>query len=284
MITLIDCHAHLHDREFDRDRSEVIRRAADAGVETIVSAGTDVATSAAAVELAETEARVMATAGIHPHEAGSAEPGDLERLSALAASPRVVAIGEIGLDYHYDHSARDVQRRCFAEQLDLALAIGLPVVIHSREADADTLSILSAWAARCRATGSGLAEPFGVMHCYSYGPDRAGLYAELGLALSLPGIVTYPKAAELQATARVIALSSLVVETDCPYLAPQSHRGRRNEPALVAETAAKVAALRGISLEELAACSTANARRLFRLGNEPEQAGIAGNRVGSERQ
>ncbi len=261
MSALIDCHAHLHDAEFDADRAAVIQRALAAGVTAIVTAGTDLVASRAAVELAEREPQVLATAGVHPHEAAAVK--DLRPLRDLAASLRVVAIGEIGLDYHYDHSPRDVQRRRFAEQLDLALDLGLPVVIHSREADDDTRAILAPWADHCRAAG--LAVPFGLMHCYSYGHDRLGDYTGLGLAISIPGIVTYPKAAEVQAAARAADLDLLVVETDCPYLAPQSRRGRRNEPALVAETAARIAALRGISLGELAERTTANARRLYRL-------------------
>jgi TatD DNase family protein len=263
VIALIDCHAHLHDAEFDGDRTAVIERAAAAGVTTIVTAGTDIAASRAAVALAEREPMVLATVGIHPHEAASTE--DLQPLRELASSRRVVAIGEIGLDYHYDHSPRDVQRRRFAEQLDMSLDLGLPVVIHSRDADADTRAILAPWAARCRAAQ--VALPYGVMHCYSYGAERLAAYTELGLAISLPGIVTYPKAIEVQGSAQAANLDMLVLETDCPYLAPQSRRGRRNEPALIAETAARVAALRGITLEALAERTTANARRLFRIRN-----------------
>jgi TatD DNase family protein len=266
VIALIDCHAHLHDTDFDADRAEVIARAVAAGVQTIVTAGTDIATSQSGVELAECEPRVLATVGVHPHEAAAVR--DLSPLVDLAASDQVVAIGEIGLDYHYDHSPRDIQRARFAEQLDLALRLSLPVVIHSREADEDTASILSRWSSDCRSTG--FAWPFGVMHCYSYGPERLDAYLELGLAISFPGIVTYPKAVEVQMAAQAVPAEAIVVETDCPYLAPQSRRGRRNEPAMVAETAAKIAALRGTSLEELAARTTANAVRLLRLDSMRE--------------
>jgi TatD DNase family protein len=268
-MELIDCHAHLHDPAFDGDRAQAIARAFAVGVSLIISAGTDLATSAAAVVLAEHEARVLATAGIHPHEAAAARPGDVERIGGLAASERVVAIGEIGLDYHYDHSPRPIQRERFIEQLDLADRLLLPVVVHSRDADEDTLAILSSWAAERDAAG--FERPFGLMHCYAYGPERAEAYLRLGLMISIPGIVTFPKAPAEHATASKVGIDSIVVETDCPYLAPQSRRGQRNEPALVAETARRVADLRGIGLEEVAERTTANARRLFRL---PEQAAV----------
>jgi TatD DNase family protein len=263
VTALIDCHAHLHDEAFDADRYEVIGRAAEAGVESIVTSGTDVATSVAAVLLAEHEPRVLATAGIHPHESAAAGHGDLERLSEIARSERVVAIGEIGLDYHYDFSARPVQRERFAEQLELADRLLLPVVIHSREADEDTFAILRSWSQHRKAAKA--QQPFGLMHCYSYGPNRVGHYLDLGFMISIPGIVTFPKAEEEQLTARCVDLDSIVVETDCPYLTPQSRRGRRNEPGLVAETARKVAELRDMAFGEFAERTTRNARALYRL-------------------
>lgn len=275
MISLVDCHAHLHDPEFDQDRSEVLTRARDAGVDTIVTAGTDIATSAAAVALAEHEPSIWAAVGIHPHDAATAMPQDVRRLSALAGSERVVAIGEIGLDYHYDHSPHDVQLQRFEEQLELASELSLPVVIHSRDADPDTHAILAAWSSHQRLNNA--SEPYGLMHCYSYGPDRVTAYVSLGLLLSIPGIVTYPKATELQEAAALIDLDSLVVETDCPYLAPQSRRGRRNEPYLVREIATKVAELRRISLDVLSAKTSTNARRLFRLPERSPMLHVAGD-------
>jgi TatD DNase family protein len=263
VIQLVDCHAHLHDSAFDSDRAEVLMRARESGVASIVTSGTDVATSAAAVALAEHEASVWATVGIHPHDAAASSAADVERLSFLAASDRVVAIGEIGLDYHYNHSPHDVQRQRLEQQLDLARALNLPVVIHSRDADDDTFAILSAWGQGSKTVENSV--PAGVMHCYSYGPARAEDYVSLGFVLSLPGIVTYPNAASVRDVAAVRDLDHLVVETDCPYLAPQSRRGRRNEPAFVGETAARLAEVRGMSLDDVAARTTANARRLFGL-------------------
>lgn len=189
----------------------------------------------------------------------------MEELRALAASHRAVAIGEIGLDFHYNHSGRQEQVRAFELQLELADDLGLPVVVHSRDADADTFAILSAWCTKRRQ--SRRTEPFGVMHCYAYGPDRMPEYAAMGLFISIPGIVTYPRADELQQTAASVDDEVFVLETDCPYLAPQSRRGRRNEPALLRETAERVAALRRVSLAALAARSSANAERLFRLSS-----------------
>jgi TatD DNase family protein len=263
VIQLFDCHAHLHDSTFDGDREEALARAKEAGVASIVTAGTDIPSSAAAVALAEHEACVWAAVGIHPHEATASSVTDVKRLSMLAASERVVAIGEIGLDYHYDNSPRDQQRQRFEQQLDLATALHLPVVIHSRDADDDTFAILSAW--RQRVEPNARVTPPGVMHCYSYGPGRTDSYTALGLLLSLPGIVTYPNAAAVREVATAVDLDYLVVETDCPYLAPQSRRGRRNEPALIRETAARIAGLRDMSLDEFSVRTSANAQRLFHL-------------------
>jgi TatD DNase family protein len=282
VIQLIDCHAHLHDSAFDADRDEVLARSREAGVVSVVTAGTDIATSAAAVALAEYESSVWATVGIHPHEAEASSAADLGRLASLAASDRVVAIGEIGLDYHYDHSPRDAQRQRFEQQLDLAMQLHLPVVIHSREADEDTFAILSAW--RRRPEPYEVVSPPGLMHCYSYGPGRAGHYLSLGLLLSLPGIVTYPNASAVRDVATAVDLDYLVVETDCPYLAPQSRRGRRNEPALVKETAERIADLRRTSLDKVCARTSANARRLFRLPDRPPALHGAGDvRAGDSR-
>jgi TatD DNase family protein len=276
VIQLIDCHAHLHDSAFDVDREDVLARAGEAGVASIVTAGTDIPSSVAAVALAEHESCVWAAVGIHPHEAEASGTADVQRLSMLAASDRVIAIGEIGLDYHYDHSPRDQQRERFEQQLDLAAELNLPVVIHSREADDDTYAILSAW--KTHAGGSERTSPPGVMHCYSYGLDRADAYMELGLLLSIPGIVTYPNAATVREVAITVDLDFLVVETDCPYLTPQSRRGKRNEPALVRETAARIADLRSVPLDEFSHRTTANARRLFHLSYRTPALHSAGDR------
>jgi TatD DNase family protein len=230
--------------------------------------------SRAGVALAATDARLWAAVGIHPHEAHTATPDTYAALAALAREPRVVAIGEIGLDFHYDRSPRPVQAEVFRRQLELAAALNLPVSIHSRSAEAETLAILGDWSATRRAAGS--REPLGVMHCFGYGPAAAARFVELGFFISLPGTVTFPKAEAVQAVARTVPDGMLVLETDAPVLAPQGHRGRRNEPAYLPETAATVAALRGVTAPVLAALTAANARRLFRLAASP-----AGTPVGS---
>lgn len=263
MSQLVDCHAHVQSGEYDEDRSSVLQRARDAGLAAIVVAGTDVTSSRAAVRLAENDPLIWATAGIHPHDAAGVTPSDYDRIEEIARSPRVVAIGEIGLDFYRDLSPRALQRRVFEEQLELADRLDLPVVIHSRDADEDTIAILTPWATRRRAAG--YAVPFGVMHCYSYGPERLHPYTALDLFVSIPGTVTYPKATLTHGTAHQAPADRFVIETDCPYLTPQSRRGRRNEPSLLPETVAAVAALRSESVEVTAAQSTANAQRLYRF-------------------
>jgi TatD DNase family protein len=263
VISLVDSHAHIHGAEFESDRPEVMARARAAGVDTIVTVGTDLASSMAALTLAKHDSGIWATAGVHPHEAEAASTEQLQRIEELAAALSLVAIGEIGLDYHYDHSPRAEQIRAFEDQLEIANRLELPVVVHSRDADDDTFGLLSSWSARRRSLG--LPPPYGVMHCYAYGAARLDAYVELGMLISISGIVTYPRAEGVQAAAAVVADESLLIETDCPYLAPQSRRGRRNEPCLLPETATKVAAIRGVAVEIVAQQTTDNARRLFRL-------------------
>jgi TatD DNase family protein len=200
---------------------------------------------------------------MHPHCSASLDAGFLERLAVLGTHPRVVAIGEIGLDYHYDRSPRRVQRDAFVQQLEVAGALGLPVSIHSRSALEDTLAIVGSWSHTQKKPGA--VGPLGVMHCFGYDAAAAEQFVELGFVISIPGTVTYPRADDVQEVARTVPLESLVIETDAPVLAPQSHRGRRNEPAYLRETAERVAILRGVSLETLANHTTANAIRLFRL-------------------
>ena len=262
-MPLVDAHAHIHGHEYAADRPAMLARARAQGIAAIVTAGTDLASSEAACSLAGQDPCVWAAVGIHPHDAARAPAPARAELRRLAQSARVVAIGEIGLDFYRDLSPRSVQRRVFQEQLDLADELGLPVVIHSRDADAATHAMLAPWAARRR--DSGAVEPFGVMHCYAYGAERLPAYVALGLFISLPGTVTYPKATLMHAAATAAPIDRLVLETDCPYLTPQSRRGRRNEPALLAETAGRVAALRGLSADDLRQRTTENARRLYRL-------------------
>ena len=253
---LFDTHAHLHFPEFAGDLDAVLARARAAGVRRMVTIGTDVATSRAAAALAAREPDVWAAVGIHPHEAAAADEAALTEIERLASAPRVVAIGETGLDFFRDRSPREAQTRAFTAQVALARRLGKPVLVHCRDAHAETLALLAA---------DGPLERGGIMHCFSGDVALARLCIELGLLVSLAGPVTYPKPGALPDVARAIPADRLVVETDCPFLPPQPYRGKRNEPAYLAITAARVAELRGEPLADLAGRMSENARALFRL-------------------
>jgi TatD DNase family protein len=263
----VDSHAHIDGEEFDADRGEVVARARAAGVAAILNVGTGDPRSGSlerAVRVAEEYENVFAAAGVHPHDARLFDDAAEERLAKLLqGSVRAVAWGEIGLDYHYDHSPRDVQREVFRRQLRLAREAGLPVIIHSREADEDTVEILAEeWAG---------AERGGVMHCFGGGRWMAERALELGFYISFAGNVTFKKAEPLREVALAVPPDRLLVETDCPYLAPVPHRGRRNEPAYVADTARFVAGLRGTTPEELGRVTSDNFSRLFRVELKPAE-------------
>ncbi|HSE93216.1 MAG TPA: TatD family hydrolase [Methylomirabilota bacterium] len=247
---LFDTHAHLHFPDFAPDLPAVLERARAAGVRRCLTIGTDVESSRAAVALAAREPDVWASVGIHPHDAAAADDAALAEIARLARAPRVVAVGEIGLDWFRDLSPRPAQEAAFRRQLALAREIGRPVLVHCREAHADVLRILGEEHAVDRG---------GIMHCFSGDVAIARRCLELGFLVSLAGPVTYPKARALPEVARWTPGDRLVIETDCPYLPPQAHRGQRNEPAYLALTAARVAELRGEPLPELAARLTANA-------------------------
>lgn len=251
---LFDTHAHLHFPDFAADLPDVLVRARGAGVRGMLTIGTDPETSQAAVDLAGREADVWAAVGIHPHDAASADERSLRAMSRLAAEPRVVAIGEIGLDFFRNLSPRGDQERVFRQLLALAGEMGKPVLIHCRDAHAEVLSLLH---------DEGIPERGGIMHCFSGDVEIARHCLDLGLLISLAGPVTYPNARGLPDVARFVPADRLVIETDCPYLPPQGYRGKRNEPAYLALTAARVAELRGEPLPRLAAQLSANARRLF---------------------
>ena len=252
---LIDSHAHIDDDRFDADRDEVLSRARATGVDLIVNIGADMASSARSVALAEQYPQVYATVGMHPHDAKDMREQDYQQLVRWAAQPKVVAIGEIGLDYHYDLSPRPVQQEVFLRQLDIARQTGKPFVVHEREAHADTFEII-------RSAAKGLE---GVFHCFSGSVETARQYLKLGFYVSIAGPVTFPKSAKTKEVARYVPLDRLLVETDSPYLTPQAFRGRRNEPAYVRLVAEEIAALRDLSLEELARATSENACRLFRI-------------------
>ncbi len=252
---LVDSHCHLDDGQFDADRDAVIERARAAGVERLLAVGTGSGPPdlEAGIRLAESWPHIWATVGVHPHDASKAGPETFERLRELLAHPKVVGVGEIGLDYHYDFSRREVQREVFARQLEIARAAGKPIIIHTREAWEDTLRVLGPGPQR------------GIFHCFSGGPEEAARALELGFHISFAGVVTFPKAVRIQEAARIVPSDRLLVETDAPYLAPVPRRGKRNEPAFVVETARRVAELRGESFERVAAITTENFARLFGL-------------------
>lgn len=249
---LVDTHCHLADAAFDPDRPDVVARAQAAGVGHVIVIGDSVETSERAVALAH-QLGWSATAGVHPHVASTWNPDAAARLEAILRDPAVVAVGETGLDYHYDHSPRSDQRRAFEAQLDLAARYAKPVVIHAREADDDLSAVLAA---------SGAAVPAVVLHSFSSGPKALAAGLAAGAYFSFSGMVTFKNWPLADCVAEVPA-DRVLVETDAPYLAPVPYRGRRNEPAWLVEVAARVARLRGVSLETLAAESTANARRCF---------------------
>jgi TatD DNase family protein len=254
---VIDTHCHVHDRKFDADRDAVIERARAAGVTAMLTIGEDLADSARAIAAAA-QYGIAAAAGIHPHEARNA-PADLAGpLRALLREPRVVAIGETGLDYYYEHSSRDAQAAVLRAQLGVAREEGMPVVFHQRDAFDDFTAILrEEWTSGMR----------GVVHCFTGTAAEAVTYTrDFGLMLGIGGVVTFPTAEPLREAVRTAGLGNIVLETDCPYLAPVPMRGKRNEPAFVTHTAAQVAALLSVPLAEVAARTDENAGRLFGLG------------------
>lgn len=252
---LVDSHAHIQLDNYLTDRDAVLTRARTAGVHAILVIGFDLQTSRDGIALAESHAGLYATVGMHPHDAKDFEEETLDIFRELASHSKVMALGEMGLDYYRNLSPSALQKIAFERQLDLAEELDLPVVIHNRESYHDILPILKARGGRVR----------GVMHCFSGDVDIMRQTLDLGFSVGIGGPVTYRKSEDLQAVAREVPANHLLVETDCPWLAPQFRRGKRNEPAYVRSTAEKIAELRGISLEEVAEMTTRNFDRLFRV-------------------
>ncbi len=253
----IDSHAHLDAADFDLDRALVLQRAREAGVKRVlaIGSGTGPGTLDCALKLAEEFDCLDASIGIHPHEAAAATETDFLQLAELARHPKVVAWGEIGLDFHYDHSPREVQTAVFDKQLRLAADACLPVIIHTREAESETLEILSQ---RWRKTGKS-----GVLHCYSGSLELAQAGLEMGFFVSFSGMLTFPRAQNIRNVAEQVPLERLLIETDSPYLAPVPHRGKRNEPAFVVETARALAQLKNVALECIGRQTAENYLRLL---------------------
>jgi len=252
---LIDSHAHIDDQKFDEDRDAVIKNARENGIELIINPGADEASSLRAIAMSEKYPMVYATVGVHPHDA---KDYDTERtgnqLRTWAKKDKVVAIGEIGLDYHYDLSPRDVQQAVFIEQLAIAKEVKLPIVIHNRESMADMVHILEQHFS---------PEYGGIMHSYSGSAEMAKVFLEMGFYLSISGSLTFKNARKLPEVVAMMPLDRLLVETDSPYLTPTPYRGKRNEPAYVRLVAEEIARLRGISFEEVSAITSENTKKVF---------------------
>ena len=254
-MKLTDSHCHLDDRQFDEDREQVIERALAAGVACMMAIGTGGGPSdlEAGLRLARAYPFLYATVGVHPHDAAKATLETFTAMQALLAEPKVLAVGEIGLDYHYDFSPRDVQREVFVAQLQLTSGAGKPVVIHTREAWEDTLGLLRERFSPGR----------GILHCFTGGPEEARQALDLGFLLSFGGVLTFPKSEAVREAARLAPEDRLLVETDAPYLAPAPKRGKRNEPAFLVETVRRLAEVRGVAPEHIAEVTTRNFERLL---------------------
>jgi TatD DNase family protein len=253
---VIDSHCHVDSEQFDSDREAVIARAIAAGVSTMLAIGTGEGPPHldAAIQLADKHEAFLATVGVHPHSANRVTPETYPELNRLARHPKVVAIGEIGLDYHYDFSPREEQQDVFIKHLHLAKELRLPIIIHTREAWRDTVDILKEhW-------DNSLG---GIFHCFSEGVAEAEEGLAMNFHFGLGGVLTFPKAEKLREAASFIPLDRILLETDAPYLAPIPYRGKRNEPSYVIDTAKRLAALRGLTLQELDELTSQNFRRLF---------------------
>jgi TatD DNase family protein len=268
---LVDSHCHLNDKKFDKDRDAVIQRAREAGVTAMVCIGYDMESSRRAVDIANSHDGVYAAVGVHPHDAKSLKPRDIDQLSRLADSAKVVAVGEIGLDYYRDLSPRDIQQGAFRDQLELARSLSVPVVIHARNADEETFEIIADYEQQALRDWP-KDRPLGIMHCFAGDLPLALRYIEIGFMISIPTTVTYPDADRTRSVARGIPLRWMAVETDAPYLAPQRIRGKRNEPACVVDAVECVAGVRGARYEDVAEGTAISAAWLFGLGDIGEPA------------
>ena len=251
----IDSHAHIQLDRFDSDRSLVIERAKNSQVSIILVVGFDISTSHLAVELADRYDHIYATVGLHPHDAKRFTPQTLRDIALLAEHPKVVALGEMGLDYHRNLSPKSVQKRVFEEQLDLATQLDLPIVVHNRNAFDDILSILEN---HSQLTG-------GVLHCFSENTKSMDRVIDVGFHIGIGGPITYKKSQDLKQVVKVMPADSFLIETDCPWLAPQLRRGKRNEPAYITEIATKIAELRQVTIESVGQTSSQNFRKLFSI-------------------
>ena len=257
MANLVDTHAHLDFKDFDQDRENIIERAKSAGLKWIVciGSGEGIRSARNSIALARENPMLYSTAGIHPHDAKMWGPEIRDEILELVQKPKQVALGEIGLDFAKDHSPRDAQERAFREQLEMAVELDLPAVIHSRSAHGESFKIIKE---------SGIRR--GVMHCYSGDAELAKKLVSMGFYISAPGVITFKNARQLVEVVKAVPLEYLLIETDCPFLTPEPHRGKRNEPSYVRLVAEKIAQIKGISFEEAAEQTTINAENIFGLG------------------
>lgn len=266
----VDSHAHLDGKQFDSDREEVIARARDAGVRTMVAIGNGDGPPKldAGIQLADQHPFIYATIGIHPHEARLADEAAYAEMARLAPHPKVIAWGEIGLDYHYDHSPRETQKEVFIQQMELAATAKLPIVIHCRPSDGsdnaweDCLGLI-----KDRWASNGLG---GILHCFTGKWPQAKCGLDMGFMISFAGNLTFPKAQQIRDAALEVPLDRMLIETDCPYLAPVPHRGKRNEPAFVTETARRLGELRGLSIDEVGERTSHNFYKFFKMAEMAE--------------
>lgn len=248
---IFDSHAHYDDSQFDPDRYELLDRLFESGITGIVNCASDLKTSITSLELSEKYPCVYAAVGIHPHEAQAAAEGDYDIIFDMLGSGKCVAVGEIGLDYHYDFSPREIQKECFERQLCFAAQNNIPVIIHDREAHEDTLNLLNKY------------RPRGVVHCFSGSVEIAKEILKLGMYIGLGGAVTFKNAKKAVSVAEIVPSDRLLIETDCPYMAPVPHRGERNDSSLIEHTAQRLGEIRGVTAQEIADLTNQNAKTLF---------------------
>ncbi len=256
MLTIFDTHAHYDDESFDGDRESVLAGLAGQGVDRVVNVGANMEGSRASLRLAGQYSFIYAALGVHPGETASMTETDIDWIREHAHDEKVVAVGEIGLDYHWPEPSPEVQKQWFRRQIALAREVSLPIIVHSRDAAADTMDIL---------TEENAAECGGVIHCYSYSPEMAEEYVRMGFYIGIGGVVTFKNAKKLVRTTEEIPLDRIVLETDCPYLAPEPNRGTRNDSGMLRYVVQRVAELKGIRPEEVIRVTTENAEHLYRL-------------------
>lgn len=250
---IFDSHAHYDDSQFDPDRYELLDRLFDSTIAGIVNCASDLKTSITSLDLSKKYPCVYAAAGIHPHEAQAAKKSDYDIIFDMLKSGKCVAAGEIGLDYHYDFSPREIQKECFERQLCFAAENNIPVIIHDREAHEDTLNLLKKY------------RPKGVVHCFSGSVEMAKEILKLGMYIGLGGAVTFKNAKKAVSVAEIVPSDRLLIETDCPYMAPVPHRGERNDSSLIEHTAQRLGEIRGVSAQEIADLTNQNAKTLFKI-------------------